>query len=562
MANIKMTGQEYLANILKENGVTHLFYQEYALNRLINNLEKEYNVKPILGHSELAVGYMADGYARASGKPGVCFSQSIGACNLAAGLHDAWLGNSPVIAMTGCKPSSLQQRNSYQESNHTAHFSGVTKYNVPLLDDQEFPHLIRQCFREVTTGNPRPAHIELSGVGGEVWEAAELAEEFVTEEAYRAYPAYRPSADPEKVAKAAERIEQAKKPVIVSGRGVFYSDDENILTKLAETFGIPVVTTPDGKTTMDEDHRLWAGIVGGYGMDCANKVVAQADLVIYIGSQISDQTTMDFSIPQRSTAIIQIDIEGAQLGKNYPNTCGLCGDAKTVMQQLLRQVKTTEKTEWTKLVAAWVKSTAGLQANSEQKKTEGCNTARLCREIGDALPNNAILVSDTGWSAVWSVGSIRMKSSQKYIRAAGSLGWSVPASIGAKCAQPDRPVFCFCGDGAYFYHLQEIDTAVKYGIKTITILNNNSLYAQCVDCIDEFFDPQTERDKIEQEKKLSTLGPVNFTKIAKEFGAMAIRVERDEEIKPAISQAMKADKPVVIEVVTDWKARPLDPVIK
>lgn len=560
MSNTKMTGQEYLANTLKENGTTHLFYQEYALNRLINDLEEKYGVKPILGHSELAVGYMADGYARVSGKPGVCFSQSIGACNLAASLHDAWLGNSPVIAMTGCKPSELQVRNSYQESNHTAHFSGVTKFNAPLLGEKEFPHLIRQCFREVTTGSPRPAHIELAGVGGEVWEAALMEEDFIAEEAYSAYPAHRPAADASTVKKAAAMITEAKKPVIVSGRGVFYSDDENILTKLAEKAQIPVVTTPDGKTTIDEAHKLWTGIVGGYGMVCANKAVTEADLVIYIGSMVSDQTTMEFTVPPKDRNILQIDIDGAQIGKNYPNTFGLMGDAKTVMLQLLEEIEEIDREAWCAYTAGLVAETAGKQQASEAKTMdEGCNTAKLCKVLGDNLPEDAVVVADTGWSAVWSAGSVRMKSSQRYIRAAGSLGWSVPAAIGAKCALPDRPVVCFCGDGAFFYHLQEIETAAKYGINTITILNNNALYAQCVDCIDEFFDPETEQHKIDKERQLSTLGPVNFTKVVQEFGAMAIRVEKDADIEPAIQKALKADRPVVIEVVTDWKTRPLDP---
>ncbi|MCQ4636970.1 thiamine pyrophosphate-binding protein [Anaerovorax odorimutans] len=556
----KMTGQEYLANVLRENQVSHLFYQEYALNRLINNLEEDYGVKPILGHSELAVGYMADGYARVSGKPGVCFSQSIGACNLAASIHDAWLGNSPVIAMTGCKESSLQVRNAYQESNHTAHFSGVTKFNVPLLEDGEFPRLIRQCFREVTTGNPRPAHIELSGVGGDKWEAAEMNYDFAVDEKYTNYPAHRTLACEEDVKKAAAMIDGAEKPVIVAGRGVFYSDHKNILTQLAEKGDIPVVTTPDGKTAMDENHKLWAGIVGGYGMVCANLTVSKADLVIYIGSQVSDQTTMNFTIPKDGTDIIQIDIEGSQIGKNYTNTYGLVGDAMSVMEQLLEAIHEKKREAWTAETRVLVNEVAVKQTESEKLNLDGCNTARLCRELSKIMPDDAILVSDTGWSAVWTAGSVPMKQTQKYIRAAGSLGWSVPASIGAKCAEPERPVFCFCGDGAYFYHLQEIDTAVKYGINTITILNNNSLYAQCVDCVPEFFDPETEPEKIEKEKQMDTLGPVNFTKIAKEFGAMAIRVEKDEDIAPALKKAMQADRPVVIEVVTDWKARPLDPV--
>ncbi len=560
MTNKKMTGQEYLANILKEYKVSHIFYQEYALNRLVNDLESKYGVKPVLCHSELAVGYMADGYARASGKPGICFSQSIGACNLAASLHDAWLGNSPVIAMTGCKQSSLQQRNAYQESNHYAHFSGVTKYNVPLLDEQEFPHLIRQCFREVTTGCPRPAHIELPGVGGEIFEAAVMEADFAAQPAYAKFPAYRMAADVNLVKAAAKMINSAEKPVIVSGRGVFYSDDENVLTKLAEKADIPVVTTPDGKTTIDESHKLWAGIVGGYGMVCANKTVAAADLVIYIGSQISDQTTLDYTLPAKSTKIIQIDIDGAQIGKNYPNTFGLQGDAKTVMQQLLEAVETKERKDWIAEVSAFVEATLKKQAELEAKTYEnGCNTARLCKEIGDALPDDAVVVSDTGWSAVWSAGSIRMKSSQKYVRAAGSLGWSFPAAMGAKCAMPDRPVFCFSGDGAIFYHLLELETAVRNNINTITIVNNNSMYAQCVDCVDEFFDPATEQHKIDKERELVTFGPVNFAKIAEELGANAIRVEKDEDIAPAIKKAMESSKATLIEVVTDWTVRPLDP---
>ena len=560
MKNKNLTGQEYLSSLLRDMKTTHLFYQEYALNRLINNLEKDYGVKPVLAHSELAVGYMADGYARSSGRPGVCFCQSIGAANLAASLHDAWLGNSPVVSMTGCKQGDLQQRNAYQESNHTSHFSGVTKYNVPLLDEQQVPHLLRQSFREATTGCPRPTHIELPGVGGEVWEAAEMNEEYFFDETFGKYPAYRPSGNKKDLEKAVALINKAEKPVIVSGRGVFYSDDENVLTKLAEKASIPVVTTPDGKTTIDETHSLWAGIVGSYGMVCANKTVAEADLVIYLGSQVSDQTTFDYTMPAKKTQVVQVDIDGSQIGKNYPNTAGVVGDSKMIMLQLLDAVEKVDRSAWLKEVRNNVANTLEKQKELEnQRMPSACNPARLCKELTDALPDDAVLFSDTGWSAVWTSGSVRVKTTQKYIRAAGSLGWSFPASLGGKCANPDRPVFCFLGDGGFFYHTMELETAVRNNINTITILNNNWMYAQCVDCVDEFFDPETEKHKIEREKELASFTPVNFAKIAEELGAVGIRVEKDEDIAPAIQKAMTLDKPVLIEVITQWSARPLDP---
>lgn len=554
------TGQKYLSLFLKDMGVSHIFYQEYSLNRFINSIEKEYGVKPILAHTELAVGYMADGYARSSGKPGICFCQSIGAANLAASMHDAWLGNSPVITMTGCKQGNLQQRNAYQESNHTAHFSGVTKYNVPLLDEQQFPHLIRQSFREATTGSPRPTHIELMGVGGEIWEAAEMQEEYFYDKTYSKYPAYRPEGNKEEVRKAASLINKAERPLIVSGRGVFYSDNENVLTKLAERASIPVITTPDGKTTIDNTHFLWAGVVGGYGMACANKAIENADLIIYIGSQVSDQTTFDYTLPSRKVQILQIDIEGNQIGKNYYNTIGVVGDAKTVMLQLLPLVFERDRSNWLEMVTGYVAKTLQEQKELEGRKMPGgCNPARLCKELNIALPKDAILFSDTGWSAVWTSGSIRTKIGQKYIRAAGSLGWSFPASLGAKCANPNRPVICFIGDGGFYYHAMEIETAVRNNLKTITIVNNNKMYAQCVDCVDEFFDPIKDRQKIDKQKQLASFSSVNFARLAEVLGAKGIRVEKDDEIAFALENAFQSDVPVLIEVMTDWSARPLDP---
>ncbi len=554
----KLTGSEYIAETLKANEVTHVFYEELAFY-FTTKIMAPYGIKNVLAHSEEAAGYMADGYARTTGKPGVCMSQAIGSANLAASVHDAWLGNTPVIALTGFKPNCGLQKNGYQESDHRALFSGVTKYNQATYDAQQLPHLLRQCFRETTTGKPRPAHLDVIGYAGEVAEKAEMNDPFVPETAFSKYPAMRPSAEQETVLRAAKAIDSAKKPVIVAGRGAIISDRTGeALYTLASKGDIPVATTLDGKTIIDENDPLWAGVVGGYGMDCANKTTASADLVIYIGSMVSDQTTLNFTAPQCDKQIIQIDIDGSELGKNYPNTIGLLGDARTVMLQLTEVIAASDRPAWRKEVREYVDSTLAKQREISDSDACPIQTPRLLRELSNLLPDDAIVVSDTGYSAIWSCSMLRMKPSQKYTRAAGSLGWAFPASLGAKCGNPDRPVICFVGDGAFYYHLSELETAIRYGINTVTIINNNSRLNQCIPYAGEAY--TNDEKEYDIYKKTVAFMPTDFVAIAEAFGAMGIKVTKAEDIAPAIKKGLAANKPVVIEVVTDCMSKgPLSP---
>jgi len=551
---LSTTGDQFIAETLKKNGVTHVFYQELAFYFTTKILEK-YGIKHILTHSEGAAGYMADGYARASKKPGICMSQAIGSANLAASIHDAWLGTSPVIALTGFKCNSALQKNGYQDSDHRAHFSGVTKYNEQTLNPQQLPHLLRQCFREVTTGQPRPAHLDVIGYAGEMAEKSVMEDIAQTSDDYGQYPSVRFAGDEQLVLQAAKEIDASEKPVIVAGRGARISDDGSELYKLATKADIPVLTTPDGKTIIDETDDIWAGVVGGYGMDCANKTASASDLVIYIGSMISDQTTLAYTAPSKNTRIIQIDIEGTELGKNYPNTLGIMGDAATVMKQLSNAVSNKKRNSWRKEVKAFVADT--LKKQDEKSRIDGpiIETARLCRDLSDSLPDNAIVVADTGWSATWGATWLRMKPSQLFMRAAGSLGWAYPASLGAKCASPDRPVICYAGDGAFYYHLVEMETAMRYNIDTVTVINNNSRINQCIPYVGEAYTGQA--DVYEKYKQKVTFNPGSFADIASCFGINSIKVEKASDIKPAIQSAIDSKKPSLVEVITDKGSAPL-----
>jgi acetolactate synthase-1/2/3 large subunit len=217
-------------------------------------------------------------------------------------------------------------------------YEALTKFNGEVADPGQLPFLLRHCFRTATTGKTRPVHLDIPNHMGRTTEAAEIREPLAAAPEYGRYPAIRSAAPDEQVRRAADAISQSARPVIVAGRGVYVSDAGKELVALAEKGDIPVMTTPDGKTMIDEHHPLWAGIAGGYGMGCCGKILNEADLVIFIGTQTSDQTTRDWTAPPPCAKVVQIDIDPEELGRNYPLAIGVLGDANTVLLQLLNCV--------------------------------------------------------------------------------------------------------------------------------------------------------------------------------------------------------------------------------
>lgn len=544
----KMDGFEFIAHTIKGYGVTHVFYVEAMLRMAMKELGK-LNVKRVMAHTENAAAYMADGYARMSNRPGICMSQSIGAANLAGGIHEAWLANSPVIALTGKKTPVYQYRGSYQEADHRLLYEGITKFNADVVQSEQLSTVLRQLFRESVTSKPRPVHADMTNHTGRTVEVGSVYDKVYVENQYTKYPAFRPLADEESVEKAVEEIRNAQKPIIVVGRGAAISDAGEEIYALAKKAGIPIVTSPDGKALIDENDELWCGIVGSYGMDCANKVVRNADLVVFIGTQTGDQTTFDWKVPSTDTRVIQIDIDPAELGRNYPNSIGLLGDAKVVVAQLLEKIDGQKRDEWLAETKEYVQDTLARYLVHQTSDNALMRPERLCHEISRALPDDAVVVADTGYSAVWSATMLRMKPGQKYLRAAGSLGWSYPASLGVKCAAGNRPVICFTGDGAFYYHLNEMETAARNGINTVTIINNNHALVQCRPDLSLVY-----KDDMEKIDRRYCYPDHDFCKIAEAYGCWAKRVTDWKEVGPAIEEALAAGKPAIIDVITDRSA--------
>jgi acetolactate synthase-1/2/3 large subunit len=554
-ADSTITGARLIAETLKGYGVTHVFYVDAILRKTMVDLE-ELGIRRVITHSEKAAAYMADGYARVSHRAGVCMAQSVGAANLASGLQDAYLGLSPVIAITGKKPPLFQHRHAYQEIEHGPLFAPVTKYNVDVVAPAQLPYLLRQAFREATSGAPGPVHLDLLGHSGRPLEVAAIASPVVVEEPFTRYPAFRPAPDDADVERATRAIAAAKRPVIVAGGGVRLSSAAAEVVSLAEKLSIPVATSVNAKGTILDSHPLSVGVVGTYSARCANQVVSEADLVIYIGSHTSDQVTHNWTVPALGTAVVQIDIDPAEIGRSYAGVIGVVGDAKVAVARLSAALDTTSAYDsWRQRAQALVSDWHDQIEPLRQSDAVPIRPERLCKELTDALPADAVLVADTGYASIWTATMVHLNHpGQTYLRAAGSLGWGFPAALGAKCAAPERPVICFTGDGGFWYHLSELETARRHRINTVTIINNNNGLAQGIDDVHAMYG-----DRPGNPEELYAFEPVSFARIAEDMGCLGIRVEHPDEIGGALRQALAAERPAVVEVMTGLRYRAPEP---
>ena len=549
----KQTGAVVLAELLKSLGVTHIFMVPAVLRRTMVEIEKRTNIKRLHVHSEKSAAYMADGYARVSHKPAICMAQIIGALNIAAGLRDAFLAHSPVIALTGGREPKTKFKKVYQEIDDMPAFEPVTKFNATIDDVNRFSDMMEQAFRVATSGSPGPVHLQFRGNEAQI-DLEEIEEEVTVNEINIQIPPHRPICDDSVLKKALEAIQTASKPIIVAGGGARHSGCSKELLTFAEKLSIPIATSLNGKDLLNSNHPLSCGVVGTYSRESANLSVKEADLVIFIGSETGSMTTHFWAVPTTKVRVIQIDIEPENLGRNYNLEVAIHGDAKVILERMTTLADSKnfpERTEWlsriTKLRSDWYyKYQPLMESDAKPIRPE-----RLCREISNAAPKNAVFVVDTGHAGMWMGGMFDLThSEQTYIRSAGHLGWAFPASLGAKCALPNKPVICFTGDAGFWYHIAEIEVAVRWNINTIVIVNNNSGGNQSK----RGFDRAYGGEQTEEGRQLWTFNNINFAAIAENIGAKGIRVENAKEIKPAIEKAIELNNPVIIDVVTDINA--------
>jgi acetolactate synthase-1/2/3 large subunit len=549
----KITGGRFIAEFLNAQGVTAFFFVPTMLSRALAEMDNM-PIKRVLTHGEKAAAYMADGYARASGRPGICAAQAVGAANLAAGLRDAYMGHSPVIALTGGRWGHQKHKINYQEMDDFPMFTQVTKANFQVDTIVRLPDLLRQAFREATSGTPAPVNLLFAGKEGDI-EHDEAELKLIEEETFSQVPAFRPAPEAARVAEAARALKKAKRPVIVVGGGARYSGAGPEVLKLARALSIPIATSLNAKSLVPENEPLYIGVPGTYSRSCTNKILKRADLVVYVGSQTGGMVTHFWKIPPAGTPVIQIGIDPSDLGRNYPNAVSVLGDAKTTLKALNEAIgggkgKSSGNKKWIEETQAAVKEWRAEVKPLRDSDAEPMRPERIWKELGDWLPRDTIVVCDTGHAGMWSAQQLWVSKPWDFLRAAGSLGWAFPASLGAKCAMPKKPVVCVTGDGGFWYHLQELETAVRCGIPTVTLVNNNNSLNQETTIFRHAYGGKPSK----KQGEMWHFSKVDFSAIAESMGALGIRVTKPAEVRSALDRAISSGRPTVVEVLSDIEA--------
>ena len=548
-----LTGAQFIADSLHAYGVTHVFFVPAILSHTLAELDKRTPIKRILTHGEKAAVYMADGYARASGRVGVSFAQCIGAANLAAGLRDPYLACSPLVVLTGGPYPQSRSRHVYQEIEDFPLFKPVTRYSARVDTVTRLPDTLRQAFRAATTSTPGPAHLELAGHLGELeQETADLT--VIPEPQFGRTPPFRTRPDASAVREAATLLGAASRPIIIAGGGARTSEAGAELRELAERLAIPVATSLNAKELLPGDHPLNVGVVGTYARQSANRAVLAADLVFFVGSHTGSQVTAKWQVPRLGTTVIQLDINPAELGRHYPNRVSLWSDAKLGLRELIEasdaSTASTRRT-WVDQVQSLAREWRAEVAPYAESDAVPIRPERICYELSRHLPADTLMVSETGHAGMWTGAMLDLnRPGQGYIRAAGSLGWGLPAALGAKLAVPQRPVLLFSGDGGFWYHLSELETAVRWNINAVLLVNNNRSLNMEIDVYKDAYGGQLERNHGE----LWKFSDVSFAAVAETMGAKGIRVEKPGDIGVALEQAFEAKRPCVVEVLSDINA--------
>jgi acetolactate synthase-1/2/3 large subunit len=506
-------------------------------------------VKVVVTHGEIAAAYMADAYARATHRPGVCFAQNIGSSNLAAGLRDAAMAGIPVIALTGGTSPDNSYRRLYQQVDDLNAFDSVTKWNAVVEDVQRLPELLRQAFRVATSGTPGPVHLRVPGTTGESLNAKlSLARSGpLVERRFISFPSFRSRPEPESVRQVVDVLQRADRPIVVAGGGVRISGAEAELLTFARQMSLPIVTSMNGKGSIDERDPLAAGVVGSYSRDSANMALEASDLVVFIGSGTGSQVTDKWRLPARNQSVVQIDINPDELGRHYPNAVSVLGDIRTVLGELNMIAPRVERPAWLQQIRGFVDGWRNATAEARTSTARPIRPERICSAVEAALPDDGILLSDTGHAGIWTASMIDLKPSQHFLRCAGSLGWALPAAIGAAAAAPDRAVVAFIGDGGFYYYLPEIETAVRHGFNPIIVVNNNGSLSQNWRGFTKAFGGEI----TDTGNRLWQFHATDLAAAARALGCHAVRIEDPDAIAGEIRNAIGRTGPTVLDVIAD-----------
>ena len=536
-----MRGGEAIIESLKNMGVKTIFGYPGGQTIPFYDMLYDADIDHILVRHEQAAAHAADGYARASGKVGVCLATSgPGATNLVTGIGTAYMDSSPIVAITGQVPTHLIGNDAFQEADIIGITMPIVKHSYQPKNPDLIPSMIKSSFEIASSGRPGPVLID---VPKEVQEG-ELTK---FDDSLIETPGYNPTVkgNIKQIKKARDLIKQAKKPMILAGAGVIISNACCELKTLANTINAPVMTSLLGKGAFDETDDLALGMLGMHGRKVSNDYINESDLLIAIGVRFSDRTTgrLDSFVPD--TKVIHIDIDPAEIGKNVDVDLPIVGDAKNVLSSLNKVLKDykvpSEVNDWTNMIK---------QKNKDLKPRVSYDDVplkpqRVIKEISEALNSDSILTTDVGQNQMWAAHFFDTQKPRKFISSGGlgTMGFGFPAAIGAKVACPDDPVVSINGDGGFLMVCQELATVREYDIPVIAVVLENRTLGMVYQW----------QSLLYNERHSQTLlgNSPDFVKLAESFGVTGVRITQPGETKEALSSAIKDNEPILLNVVID-----------
>jgi len=521
--------------LINENVDTVFGYPGGHILEVYEALRKS-KIRHVLVRQEQAAAHAASGYARVSGKVGVCITTSgPGATNLITGIATAYMDSIPLVAITGQVNSTKIGRDMFQEADITGATESFTKHSYLVKNENDLPRIIKEAFYIASTGRPGPVLIDIpSDI-----QAAEI-EKLVIPETVN-IRGYKPTIKGHvgQIKRAVKAISESKRPLIIAGGGVLLSHAEGELLSFVEKTGIPLVHTLMGKGSLPSNNRHYIGMIGNHGFSEANRAVAKADLLIIIGTRVADRAWGGISDQtNEDVRIIHIDVDPAEIGKNVGTHIPLVGDARTILTQMLDRVDRVDTEEWLNELKSFKKD------DIKRENTCSVNPKYAIETISRKLDDDAVIVADVGQNQIWAARHFEDKIGRRFLTSGGlgTMGYGLPAAVGAKIAAPDRQVVAVVGDGGFQMSLYELGTISYNDLNIIIVLFNNSRLGMVRELQDRFYGKCNAVDLDRNP---------DFIKLCDAYRIKGLRITNDSELEDAFEKAIQHKGPFLLECVVD-----------
>lgn len=542
---MKLTGAEILIECLLEQDVDTIFgFPGGAVLNIYDALYKyQSKIRHILTSHEQGAAHAADGYARASGKVGVCLATSgPGATNLVTGIATAYMDSIPMVAITGNVALNLLGKDSFQEVDITGITMPITKHNFIVKSVDDLAEIVRKAFRIAREGRPGPVLIDIpkditahkTEYLKKHVELIERSTEYISDKA---------------VCEALELLNSSNKPLIYAGGGVSSSDAAEELIELVEKLHAPVTLSLMGMGAFPATHELYTGMVGMHGTKASNIAVTECDLLVAIGARFSDRVISKLERFAPRAKILHIDVDAAEVNKNIKSQCHIIGDVKAVLGRINKGIETKDRSQWLDFVND-LKTRYPLHTESDDLTPQ-----YILDKIYEITEGDAILSTEVGQHQIWTAQYYKFTRPRTLITSGGlgTMGFGLGASMGAQIARPDKRVFNIAGDGSFRMNLNELATAVEYNLPVIVVIMNNHALGMVRQWQNMFYDKRFSQTTLDR--------GTDFVKLAEAFGAYGFNLTKKEDTESVIKKALSLNKPVVIncEINRDLKVWPMVP---